>query len=872
MTDSDEHLDWSRVDAIFDAALELEPDARSAFLDRECGDDAALRSRVAELLVAADGTGPLDRSLPDLAGDLAKGASDEIGAGEGRRIGPWRLVGTVGSGGMGRVFRAERVDGGFDQNVALKILRWDLADARLVERFATERQILADLDDPNIARLVDGGVTDDGLPYLAMELVEGRPIDEAIDGLGIEERLRLFLQVTGAVQHAHQQLVVHRDLKPSNILVTDDGRVKLLDFGIAKILDETSAGRATTHTRAGLATPSYAAPEQFQGGLITTATDVWALGVLLYRMLAGRTPFGEEGDGITWLAQAILEKEPSPPSQVAGGEHRRRLEGDLDTIVLTALSKDPSRRYGSAERLGDDVRHHLEGRPIVARPATFSYRARKFVGRNRRGLTIAAAVVLAIGATVGFYTDRLARERDRAQQQARRTEEVKGFLVSLFEVNDPVVSRGEEITAREMLDLGAERIHEGLSEEPVIQAEMNAVVAGLYQELGRYEEARSHFVDAVDLYRSELGNDSPEVALTLGRLGYVLQDLGDYERAEETLRESLRVQRLFPSQVVEIGAACNQLGMFLSYKGDYAEAEQLLREAEKKYARALGPNDPRRATALSNLGLAIKWSGRMDEAEPIYREALQVRRESLGDVHTDVAVSLDNLGVLLGQRGDYVESEASFREALSIRRKLLGDSHPDVALNLNNLATLFRVQGRLDEAEPIYRQVIEMNRETLGPDHVRVATNAVNLGSVQLSRGQAQDALRLFDEALRIRRATLGDEHVEVANALDHRVDALLELARNDEALDASREALRIARSAVDPQSHDLASSLHGHGEVLLRLDRAAEALAVAQEALEIRQQVLTEDHSDTQATRDLLARCRAATSGTTNRHDDDGS
>lgn len=847
---------WARLEPLLDEALDLDGAERAAFLARACGDDPELRADLERMLAATERRGPLDQPLHDLASTLATQAGEALDEPPSRRIGAWHLLETIGAGGMGRVYRAERVEGGFTQVCALKILRWDMASASLVQRFENERQILADLAHPHIARLIDGGVTEEGLPYLAMEYVEGRPIDEVAAQKSVQERLALFLDVADAVQHAHRKLVVHRDLKPSNILVTAAGEVKLLDFGVAKILDETSPAHHATQTSLALATPLYASPEQLRGGGVSTTTDVWALGIVLYQLLTGRTPFGAEGSQLTQLVRAVLEDDPPAPSEAATESDRRILRGDLDTIVLEALRKEPEHRYGSAERMAGDVRRYLAGEPITARPATFTYRATKFARRHRRSLAATAAVMLLTVSLVTYYTGQLALERDRAQQEARTTEEVKSFVLSLFEVNDPGISRGEDLTARQLLDRGSERIEAELAAQPVIEAEMHDVMAGLYEQLGAYDQSDLHFDRAVALRRTHLGSDAGELAFSLSRWGVTLQELGDYEQAEAVMREALAILRRRGDDPVEIGSAANQLGMFLAYKGDYEESERLLRESIDVFEAELGTDHPRRATSLSNLGLAIKWSGRMEEAEPIYREALRIRRAAFGDEHPEVAITLDNLGVLLGQRGNYAESESCFREALGIRRRVLGESHPDVALNLNNLATLFRVQGRLDEAEPIYRDVMRLNREALGPDHPRLATNYVNLGSVEMARGRIETAVGLFEEGLRIRRLALGNDHIDVANSLGHLAQALVRSGRPREALEPAAESVRIARSAVDERSHQLAANLHTQAEALLSAGRPGPARDAAREALSIREEVLTPEHWETASSRGLLGAC----------------
>lgn len=858
MADDFDDAFWARAETIFDGALELEGEAREAFLRERCADDPALRAEVDALLEAAEAPGLLDHSLGELASALAREAHEALesrSSFEGRVVGSWRIVDTLGVGGMGRVFRAERADGEFRQECALKLLRWDVASAEVAERFRRERQILAELQHPGIAPLLDGGVVEDGLPYLAMELVEGEPITDwcRSRGLDVRQRLRLFLQVVDAVQYAHRNLVVHRDLKPSNILVTPEGNVRLLDFGIAKILDETAAESDLTRTRLAPATPRFAAPEQLAGGAVTTASDVWALGVLLYELLTDTSPFSGDQDSLSAITQRVLHQDPTRPSQTVSGPRQRLLRGDLDNIVMVALRKEPERRYGSAESLGQDLRLFLDGLPVSAGPATWSYRASKFVQRHRAGVNVTAISVLLLIALVTFYTVRLSRERDRVAQQARKTEQVKSFVLSLFEVNDPSRSRGEEISARELLDRGAERIDEELMGQPEIRGEMHHVVGGLYETLGVADRADQSFRRALELRRQVLGPDHPDVAQTLMRWGFVLLEMDRPDSAETVLRESLEIWEEHPHDPLGRASALNQLGMMLSYQGEYEEAESMLRESLALKEEALEPDDPQIATTLTNLGLTLKWSGDFDTAETLYRRALEIRRTSLGPDHPEIALTLDNLGVLLGQRGDYAESEACFREALRLRRSALGEDHPDVALNLNNLATLFRVQGRLDEAEPIYRQVLEMNEREWGPDHRRVATNLANLASIELQRGNYETAVSELERALEIRIDKLGPDHSQVATTLDLLVVALIRQGEFERAEPLSERALEIVDGAVDEKSHDRVPILRHRAELLLGLGRLDEAEPLLREALQVGEEVLAPDHWQTATTRVVL-------------------
>lgn len=849
---------WREVEAIFDEAIELDAEARHALLEQRCAGNEALRREVEELLRAADAPGPLDRAASELTPSLAEEASEALDArsyAAGQTVGPWRIEAPLGSGGMGRVFVATRADGAFEQRAALKILRWEIADSSLADRFARERQILASLEHPGIARLIDGGVSEDGLPYLATEFVDGSTITDWCDtkDLGLRERLQLFLDVCEAVEFAHRNLIVHRDLKASNILVDHDGRVKLLDFGVAKIVDETRDDEVTG-TQLAPATIAVAAPEQLSGGRISTAADVWALGVLLYELLSGARPFGSGSASPAETMRQILGEEPSSPS-ARDGAHARALRGDLDNIVLLALRKDPAARYESVAALAEDVRRHRSGLPVRARGDALAYRAGKYIRRHAASLIFVSVTVVAIAALVGFYTARLATERDRARVQAETTERVKSFVLSMFEDNDPTYGGGRELSARDVLDAGARRIADELGEEPAIRAEMHRTVGGLYESLGAYDEADHHLSTAVELMRQVHGARSEPVAEALGRWGFVLGELDRIDEAVEVLQEAAEIRRELGDEEA-VASTLNQLGMMLSYRGEYEEAERLLREALDTKVRLYGEIDASVAVTMSNLGLTLKWSGNAAAAEPLYRRALEIRAETVGKDSPDYCVSLDNLGVLLGQRGEYEESERCFLEALETRRRVLGESHPDVALNLNNLATLYRVQGRLDKAEPIYREVLALNEEIHGPEHRHVATNLTNLGSVLVTREEYDEAVEMFERALAIRRASLGEEHIDVAQTLGHLVDARMAQGRYEEAVELVEEAVSIARAAVGAKHPTLAGLLRDHGELLLELDQPAQAEAPLREALAIQQEVLVSGHWETLSTTATLGDC----------------
>ncbi|MDX1420057.1 MAG: serine/threonine-protein kinase, partial [Rubricoccaceae bacterium] len=642
-------LQWERVQTLFEQALEHDPDVRTAFLRRACGDDPALYEEVAALLAADEDTHPL---LDGLALDALDVSESEL-LGSAHRtddtIGPWRLGERIGRGGMGEVYLAERVEGGFAQTAALKLIKRGMDSEAVVRRFEAERQILARLEHPGIARLVGGGMADDGRPFFAMEYVEGEPITAYCDAhrLSVDARLRLFATVCEAVRYAHRNLVVHRDLKPSNILVSEDAegrpQVKLLDFGIARLL-ATDDDALLTQTGHRVLTPAYAAPEQVTGGAVTTATDVYALGGLLYRLLCGQPPIETEGRTAQEVEADVLGAPPPPPSARAtpeAAERRgttpdrlaRRLRGDLDTMALVALHKEPERRYGSAAELLDDVTRHLGGLPIEARRDSRGYRLTKFVGRHRAAVLATGGVVALVAVLVGFYTARLAAERDRAQGEADKAAEVSAFLASLFEGADPAQSRGADVTARELLAAGAQRVETELAGQPEVQAEMFGTIGRVYASLGLLDEASAALEKSLARLDAA-GADPLDRARAQTALGDLRVSQGNYAAADSLLRRALAVQRAgHDGPHEETAATLGALGDLLQERGDYPASEAPLLDALAMQQALHDGDHPTAAALLNSLGQTYYDLGRYDEAEAHYAEALAMRRRLHGDLH-----------------------------------------------------------------------------------------------------------------------------------------------------------------------------------------------------------------------------------------------
>jgi serine/threonine-protein kinase len=835
---------WARIQRVLDGALDLPPGEVSAYLERACGNDAALRREVETLLDACSrAEGFLERPPSMLAAALL---GERPARGEGRRIGPYVIRGEVGRGGMGVVYLAERGDGQFRQRVAVKVLPRGLESEEAVRRFREERQILASLTHPGIARLLDGGVTDDELPYFAMELVEGTAIDRWADErrLGIEARLALFLEVCDAVQYAHQNLVVHRDLKPSNILVTAGGAVKLLDFGVAKLLDERPGASDATHTAARWLTPRYASPEQMSDGRVTTASDVYTLGVLLFELLTGRSPYAPGRVGAVELARAVCEDEPARASaavlragsvtlpdgtsRAVGPEEvaelrgvraerlSRRLRGDLDMIVVTAMQKDPARRYPSASALAEDVRRHLAGRPVRAQPDTLPYRASRFVRRHRVGVAASAALGLTLvagSAGIAWQAAVAARERQVAERQAATAERASRLLVDMFRLSDPDVALGASITAREVLARGSERVETDFAGDSALQALMLGEIGQIYQNLGLPDDAERLVRRAVEVWRRE--GPSARLATGLHQLGAIELARARFAEAEPHLRESLGMRRtLLQAPHEDLAESLRSLAAALAGKGEFEQAVPLYREAVAMLRELHGERSPQVASTVFALAGTFHDRGSFDEAEPLLREAVELYGDGPDARDPLAATARLNLATVLLFRQRYDEAERHLREALALRRALYPDGHPAVVEALLGLGTLLHNTSQLDAAAATLREALDVAAGFLEPDHPDVLQVKQALGSTLSEQGAYAEADRWLTEAMEAWRARAGADHplavfIQVQRGEGRLAAGRLETARADFA-----EAASVAREAFGPVHPFAAIALRGLGRV----------------------------------------------------------
>jgi tetratricopeptide (TPR) repeat protein len=809
---------------------------------------------------------------PDLAVTHSPGRASQ----DHPRLGNYQLLQKLGEGGMGEVWLAEQIHP-VRRQVAIKVIKSGMDTALVVGRFEAERQALALMEHPNIAKVFEGGSTEQGRPYFAMEYVRGEPIHEYCDRvqLPLHARLELFAQLCDGVQHAHQKGIIHRDLKPSNVLVSlvDDRAIpRIIDFGIAKAVSQPLTDRPL-HTEFGtfVGTPEYMSPEQAAASPdVDTRTDVYALGMILYQLLVGRLPFTTEdlrSGSAEDLRRVIRDREPARPSTrvrqlgaIAAESAGRRglapaklasaLSGDLDWITLKAIEKDRTRRYDSASAMAADIRRHLADEPVTAGPPGAWYRAGKFVRRHRVAVGAAfllAVLVVVFAAAMALQARRVAAERDRARAAQAKAEEVAQFLVRMFQASDPSESRGETITARELLVTGVERI-DSLGTQPEVQAQLLDVLGRVYHSLGSFDKARALIDRGLERRREALGDAHVEVGNSLTHLGEVLTAQGEYDEAETMLRRALAIHDdIGGRDSVGSALALHLLAAVLVDRGDSQQGKTLFEEALAIRRRLLPADDPDIAESLSGLAYAASRLGDFEEMERRHREALELLRRHFGEPHARVALSMNNLAVAIDNRGRYAEAEQLHREALAMRRRIFGDEHPAVATSLNNLGTVLQKQERYAEAEPIVREVVDIRRRLLGPDHPSTATSLNNLGVMLFRMGRPAEAEPVLREAIDIAVRRTSREHpfVLAMNASLGSIVAAL-AGRDAEAESLLAESLEARIRTLGAEHPDVAAGQVAYGRFLVARKRYGEAEPLLTNALQLRTQLLGRDHPET--------------------------
>ncbi len=895
---------FAELDRLLEAALELPEERRAAFLAERCA-EPALRAEIERML--AD-IGRADTLLPPagaLAGPLGEAFARELTAppdapAPGRRIDDFELVRPLGRGGMGEVWEAEQL-APVRRRVALKLIRHGQDSGRLLARFASERQALALMSHPAIARVFDGGSTPAGRPYFVMELVAGEPITAFCDRerLPVERRLALFLEVCDGVQHAHHRGIVHRDLKPSNILVAEvDGRPtpKIIDFGIARaVADPLSGESVLTEYGEFVGTPEYMSPEQAGGDPadVDTRADVYALGVLLYELLAGARPFESgtlRGAGLLELLRTVREVEPQRPSERLAGRTEserenvaarrgetagglvRRLRGDLDWIVARALEKERERRYGSPQELAADLRRHLADQPVLAGPPSTGYRLRKLARRHRgavaAGLVVTAALVAGAGLSL-WQAVRATRAERAARAEAETARQVSEFLTGLFERSDPGIALGSDPTAREILARGREKLETELAGQPLIRARLEATIGGILRKLGHYDEARPLVESSLEIRQRELPAGHPDCVRAVLALARLEAEVVHHERAEALFREAhAGLVAAFGAEHPETLDAVVELAQVVMNQGRYEEAERLYRESALALERVAGPDDVLVGHAWSGDGNALYRLGRLAEAEAAHRRALGIYERGLGPDHPSVALVLGNLTGTLAPMGRYAEAKAAGRRALAIHEKVYGPEHRFVATALTNLATVYGGNGELDEAERLLLRGLEIRTRVFGADSPETGIDYKNLGHLATLRGDYDRAERYLTRSLAIDEARLGSDHPRVGWDLGALGALDLRRARYAEAEVKLARALAIARAKLGPDHREVARYERDLARVDLAGGRLDEADRRAQRAREILERqskespelpAALEAEGEVAAARGDLARARAS-------------
>ncbi|MFN8179717.1 MAG: serine/threonine-protein kinase [bacterium] len=872
-----------RLKSILERASDLPAAERGDLLDRECGADRELRREVERLLALHDAVGPFLPSGPSGPRSAEPARPPAPTAVEGRRIGPYTLLEKIGEGGFGTVYLAEQ-QRPIQRRVALKLVRAGASSAQVLARFEAERQVLALMDHPNIAVVYDAGVTDEGDPYFVMEHVAGPSITRYADDrrLGVEDRLRLFQQLCDAIQHAHQKGVIHRDLKPSNVLVAHVGGkplVKVIDFGVAKALGARFT-EETFQTQAGvvIGTPEYMSPEQASASPlgVDTRTDVYSLGVILYELLVGGLPFERSatpGENLLGLLQLIRDKEPPRLTTrldshgAAAGEIAaqrktdrqalaRRLRGDLESIVIKALEKDPARRYSSAATLAEDVGRHLANLPILARAPSTTYQIRKLVARHRAVAGLAATLVVALvgfGAAMSVMYHRQRVERVKA-------EHINGFLQDMLSAADPASARGKAVLARDILDRAAGKVSTELVDEPQVKAAVLATLADAYKGLGLPSEAVALGHSRVTAATQASGRRSVEEAAALDALGDAFLDAGHPDSALAAVQAAAAIlEGRRRSSSVEMANTLALWGTSLHDLGQFAESEKLLRRSVEMYRRTVGNRDARYAGAVNSLSVTLEKEGRFAEAEAAQREALAIHQATSGLDSPVVLISTSNLAKLLKLQRKYAAAESLYRANIAVERRVLGNDHPILAKGLNNLAVLLKNLERYAEAESLYHESLSIQRRVLGNDHSDVAASLSNLGSLYVKENRFAEAEQCYHEALAIWVKLSGEQSLDAARGKHLLAGLLFSQTKLEPAEALERQALDTATKSLGASHPDVALYSQFLAQVLLERGRPVEAQKVVESCMAGQSRAKDVDQVSRAWSRNLLGQCLLA-------------
>ncbi len=804
-----------RAEQVFGDALDRSDKERAAFVKEACGGDLSLLNNVLTLLSAHEqAVGFLDGSAVRAFAKVAGAADPTIG----KQFGAFRVTGHIATGGMGQVYLGERTEDDFTQRAAIKIIHRGYGEEAL-RRFRNECQVLAALEHPNIARMIDGGFTATGTPFIIMEYVDGVSLDEYCEEkhLSVVQCLDLFRDVCAALQHAHKHSTIHRDIKPSNILVNRSGTVKLVDFGIARVLDAADGvDRERTATGQQMMTPLYASPEQLRGGVVSTATDIYSMGVVLYKILTGRSPYMAREGSAQEMAHLVESALPAKPSElllrpdpdnptIGPSDTRKRsreVRGDLDTIVLMAMRKESERRYSSVEQFSEDILRYLRGRPVIAQPDTFEYRTRKFLRRNAVGAVAATIVIITLIASsvVGFSlyrraeTERRAAEaaRDVALQNEETADAVSKFLTNLFDEAGPEKSLGQVLTARDIVDRGAARVHVELGDQPAIRARVLKSIGDVYNMLAEPDSARAMLEESIRIERKIHGDTHQDLASSLRAYGDLLSAIGDHQGALRQHLEALDVmRRLYGTEDRRLPPFMNRIALNNPTMG-IDEKIAMFRRSLAIIEGSFGVNDPVVGHYLINLGGALRGAGQYEEAYRVLTRSLDIREAALGADHPLVAQSMSSIASTLNAMGRYAEAVPLQEQALAIREKVYGAEHLYVTMSLYSLATSYAGLERFAEARPLYSRAIAIKESLYGKMHPFIGLDEARLAISYIRDQQPENALPHLERSLDILRASYGENDPQLGHPLTGLGEAQAAMGNHDAALEYFERALEL--------------------------------------------------------------------------------
>jgi eukaryotic-like serine/threonine-protein kinase len=824
--------------------------------------------------------GPSAISLDSRVTLDSAGSGDATAGTRGHRsIGPYVLIKKLGEGGMGQVWLAEQT-APVKRQVALKLIKGGFHSESMIQRFESERQSLAVMNHPSIAKVFEAGSTDDGQPYFVMEYVDGLSITRYCDSkkLKIRERLEIFIKACEGVQHAHQKAIIHRDLKPSNILVVEvDGRPmpRIIDFGLAKAIPVQADGEPTQFTEAGafVGTRGFMSPEQTDPNIsdVDTRTDVYSLGVVLYVLLTGMLPFDSEAQKkkpVDEILRTLREEDPPSPSSKINSEKQsaasaadsrstepqqlaKLLHGDLDCIAMKAVERDRARRYGTPSELAADLQRYLENRPVLAQPASRAYRLKKYVQRHRVAAAVGSsglALLVAFATAQAVQLRRITRERDRANR-------ITEFMTSMFKVADPSEARGNTVTARELLDKASDNIETGLTSDPELRAQLMDVMGNVYGSLGLYPRAQPLLQRAFDTQRHLLGSKNPETLTSMGHLALVLYYEGHYVEAEKLYREELDLRtRILGRDHPDTLLTLRQLAAAVKQQGRYPEAEKMEREALDLSRRALGAEHSGTLKVINNLALTLQDEGHPAEAEKLYRQDLDVERRVMGPEHLDTIRTMGNLALALDDEERYAEAEKLQTEALDIERRVLGPAHPNALRTNANLAWTLQREGRYPQAEKLEREALDIQTRTLGPEHPDTLRTMSNLAWTLDQEGRHVQAEKLERETLEIQRRARGPEDRDTLDTLFNLGWTLHQEGRYGEAEKLEREVLERRGRAFGPEHLDTLAAMGNLALTLQQEGQVAGAEKLFREMLSVERRVVGPDYPQTLETISDLA------------------